>query len=241
MYKNINKNLVIGSIVITLPIIYEFNNLKNYYDNNKKEKLIIVGNGYASYYLQKNIDGDKYNKKIISNNKKTIHVAELVKSLYKEEIPYLANKMNFNEFINDKIININFENKELEGEKNKYNYDKLVFCIGSETNDFNISGVKEYAFKFKNEEDRNKLKIKLRDKTIKNIVVIGSGAVGVELSSLLNSKGYKITIIEGMKDILPGYTNNTKQEIEKYLEKKRNKINKRKFCKRNKSKKNKNK
>lgn len=45
----------------------------------------------------------------------------------------------------------------MEGEKYKYNYDKVVFCIGFKTNDFNINGVKEYAFKFKTEEDRNKL------------------------------------------------------------------------------------
>ena len=230
------RNLIIGSSIISLPIIYNFNNFKtnnniNNENNKNKENLIIVGNGYASHYLQKNIDNNKYNKKIISNNKNTLHTPELVKSLYKDKLPYLSNNIKSNEFINDKIINLNFENKELEGEKGVYNYDKVVFCVGSETNDFNINGVKEYAFKFKTEEDRNKLKEKLKDEIIKNIVIIGSGAVGVELASLLNSKGYKITIIEGMKEILPGYNNNTKEEIEKYLEEKEIKLIKENFVK----------
>ena len=42
--------------------------------------------------------------------------------------------------------------KNVETEKNKYVYDKVIFCIGSETNDYGIHGVNEHAFKFKTDE-----------------------------------------------------------------------------------------
>lgn len=214
MNKNIKK--IFGFSCIMLPpfMYYIKKNMIQSNNINEKENLIIVGNGFGSLYLQKYLDNNKFDKKIIAENDKVLYTPKLVKSIYKEE----SEKINpNNKIIKDIIEEIKFNDKIINGNENKYNYDKVIFCIGSETNDFGINGVKEYAFKFKTEEDKNKLKEKLADENIKKISIIGSGAVGIELSSLLKSKGYEVTIIEGMKEILPGFNNKTKEEIEKYL------------------------
>jgi NADH dehydrogenase FAD-containing subunit len=218
------KNVLIGSVLCGTLI-----NLYNPMNNiNKKENLVIVGNGFGSYYLQKYIDNNKFNKIIISKNDKVLYTPKLVSSLYKNDVEKIKP---YNNIVNDVVTRINYNEKNVETEKNKYVYDKVIFCIGSETNDYGIHGVNEHAFKFKTDEDMYKLKEKLKNPKIKKIIIIGSGAVGIELSTLLKNKEYEVTIIEGLKEILPGFNNKTKQDVEKYLEENKIKLIKENFVK----------
>ena len=166
-------------------IILTFNKTKEYYYNKnyKREEIYIVGNGWSSYYLTKYLDKTKYKTIIISENKNITNTPKLVKSLFNEKNNNFENP--YSNIILDKVIDIK-DNKIITKNNNKFDYKNVVFCIGSDTNDYGIEGVKEYSFKFKTINDKDKLKDKLKDNNIKNICVIGSGAVGIELSVLLN-------------------------------------------------------
>lgn len=211
-------------------IILTFNKTKEYYYNKnyKREEIYIVGNGWSSYYLTKYLDKTKYKLMIISENKNITNTPKLVKSLFNEKNNNFENP--YSNIILDKVIDIK-DNKIITKNNKKFNYKNVVFCIGSDTNDYGIEGVKEYSFKFKTINDKYKLKDKLKDNNIKNICVIGSGAVGIELSVLLKNKGYNIKIIEGMNDILPGFNKNTKLDIEEYLKNKNIELYKNNFVK----------
>lgn len=206
-----------------------YNKFKEYYYNKyyDREEIYIIGNGWSSYYLIKNLDKRKYKTIIISKNNKILNTPKLVKSL-KNNNDYNFKNLNTDIIIN-KVIDID-ENKIITKHKN-YKYKNVVFCIGSDTNNYGIKGVKEYSYKFKTLEDMNKLKETLNNKKLKNICIIGSGAVGIELSILLKNNGYNIKVIEGMNNILPGFNKKTKEDIEKYLEKKNIELYKNNFVK----------
>ncbi|KTD09197.1 respiratory NADH dehydrogenase 2/cupric reductase [Legionella gratiana] len=109
-------------------------------------------------------------------------------------------------------------------------YDTLVIAVGSQSNDFNTPGVKEYCLSIDSIDQANHFQKKYVDKLLSlqyapgeahqdfNIVIIGGGATGIELGSeLLHTlnqtekyqfnhrvrKLAKITVIEGAPRILP--------------------------------------
>jgi NADH:ubiquinone reductase (H+-translocating) len=114
----------------------------------------------------------------------------------------------------------------------KIEYDTLVICIGSLSNDFGTQGVKEYALKLENQTDaklfhskmvnaciRAHHQSKLIDQSQLHVVIIGAGATGVELAAELHrttrevvafglsgidtDKDLKISLIEAADRILP--------------------------------------
>ena len=191
------------------------------YNNDKRKKICIVGNGWSSYYLSKNLDKKKYFVQIIAPNEKILNTPKLIKSINEDIDVELENKTT--PIINDLVLDINEKTNKIVTEKFIIDYDYIVFCIGSEYNDFNIEGVNKYAFKIKNKDDINVLKEKLNNLDGKEICIIGSGPTGIELASKLKNMNYNVNIIEGLDNILPGFNNITKNEIKNYLND--NKIN----------------
>jgi len=114
----------------------------------------------------------------------------------------------------------------------KIEYDTLVICIGSLSNDFGTQGVKEYALKLENQMDAKLFHSKMVNACIRahhqseqidqsqlHVVIIGAGATGVELAAELHrttrevvafglngidaDKDLKISLIEAADRILP--------------------------------------
>ena len=114
----------------------------------------------------------------------------------------------------------------------KIEYDTLVICIGSLSNDFGTQGVKEYALKLENQMDAKLFHSKMVNACIRayhqselidqsqlHVVIIGAGATGVELAAELHrttrevvafglsgidtDKDLKISLIEATDRILP--------------------------------------
>jgi len=114
----------------------------------------------------------------------------------------------------------------------KIEYDTLVICIGSLSNDFGTHGVKEYALKLENQMDAKLFHSKMVNACIRahhqseqidqsqlHVVIIGAGATGVELAAELHrttrevvafglngidaDKDLKISLIEAADRILP--------------------------------------
>lgn len=119
-------------------------------------------------------------------------------------------------------------------------YDYLVIALGSQTADFGIPGVREYAYQFKSIDDALAINIKI-GKLIKKmasgekmdslrILIGGAGFTGVELAAELsrcckkmcrehNIKGKRvlITLIEAGPKILPMISDKKRKIISKHL------------------------
>lgn len=196
----------------------DYMNEYNKYDNKDKEKLYIVGNGWASYYFVKYLDKTKFTPIIIAPNSKVLNTPKLV--------DYIVNSDTEFEFENpygikilDMVEDIKVDEKIIITKSgSKYNYGRVIFAIGSEPNDYGISGVFENTYKLKSIQDAYYIKVKLQMmKENSTIYIIGSGITGIELGSKLIKNNYDIKIIEGMDKILSGLNNNTKNIIYEYL------------------------
>jgi len=208
------------SNIFYLPLASQSNNIFYWFDhmNDKpKEKIYVIGNGWASYHFVKNLDKRKFNPIIIAPNQKVLDTTKLRNRIFdKEAIVEFSNK--YADFVQDELEDINIENKMLITKSgNKYKYNKVVLGIGSESNDYNISGINEYTYKFKSIKDVDIIRDKLSSDFInKKIYIIGTGVTGIEIASKLGLS-YNIQMIEGLDSILPGYSNKTKSLIFNYM------------------------
>lgn len=201
--------------------VYLSNTVNNLVNTNKKprEKVYIVGNGWASYYFAKNLNKFKYEPIIIAPNTLVLNTPKLVDRIFDPNA-----EVEFSNPYGTKIVDIvediDIGNKQLMTKSgNKYNYSRVVFAIGSEPNDFGIPGVNKYTYKFKTIQDADDIGKKLHtDISLHStIYIIGSGITGIELSSKIEQGLFGVKIIEGMGSILPGCDNKTKIDITKHL------------------------
>lgn len=102
------------------------------------------------------------------------------------------------EFLEAEVKAIIPESNEVLTSKGILHYDRLVVALGSESNDFGIEGVKEYAIPLKSLKDGEKIRNRILESykgaisrmsgvdeitSLLSFVVIGGGATGVELSA----------------------------------------------------------
>lgn len=108
------------------------------------------------------------------------------------------------------VIDVNFQKKELtiekDGNKITDNYDKLILATGSrprkgDAKNVDIDGVK-YAKLY---QDAVNVKEALKDDSIKDTVVIGTGYIGIELAEAVRRIGKNVTVISHGDRILHGY------------------------------------
>ena len=179
-----------------------------------------MGNGWAAYYFVKYLNKFKYEPIIIAPNARVLNTPKLVNRIFDPNAivdfpnPYC-------EHVSDTVNNINLNDMKLETKSGTiYSYNRVVFAIGSEPNDFGIRGVNEHTYKFKTIQDADIIGKKLRsDMGLNSLVyIVGSGVTGIELGSKIDQSSLKVKIIEGLDSILPGFDNETKLNIGKYLE-----------------------
>lgn len=206
--------------------IFEFKGFTDKPDKNnyiQKEKVYIIGNGWAGYYFAKNLDKNKFVPIIIAPNKKVLNTPKLTNILMDNLVVEFANP--YGEIILDVLEDIDIQNKKLITKSGKiypYEKSKVVLSIGSEPNDFNIPGVSTHTYKFKTISDAMIIRDKLKSlgngigPNESHLYIVGSGITGIELGSKIN-KNIKVDIIEGMGEILPGFTSQTKNIIWKHL------------------------
>lgn len=190
----------------------------NLSNNKEKELVYVVGNGWASYYFVKNLDKSKFKPVIIAPNKDVLNTPKLVNRVMNPNaIIEFPNP--YAEKIQDFVEDIDIKNSTLMTKSgSKYPYKRVVFAIGSEPNDFGIPGVDAHTLKFKTIEDADLLGNKISKLGLNSIIyIVGSGVTGIELGSKLNNNIFGIKIIEGMREILPGYNSKTKSVVSDYL------------------------
>lgn len=127
------------------------------------------------------------------------------------------------QFICDEILGLDRNAKKIILKNTELPYEFLVNALGSETNYFNIPGLKEESFPLKTFDDAVRLRNKIEDwvqkKDAIKIVVGGAGASGVELvaefvnfvcdiQKNINTNSHckiELLLIESSSDILQGF------------------------------------
>lgn len=122
---------------------------------------------------------------------------------------------NNSEVIGIDSINKNITVKKLNGETYTESFDYLVLAPGAKPIHPSIEGISNNkVFSLRNIKDMDMIKDSLKDRAIKNSVVIGGGYVGIETAENLNHLGIETTVIEAGSNILSPFDS----EISVHLE-----------------------
>lgn len=127
------------------------------------------------------------------------------------------------EFIQGEISDIDLVNKKIQLGQGEIDYEYLILALGSETNFFDIPGLKENALELKSLNDALKIRDTVWEKIegaaaneAVDIVIGGAGSTGVELAgeiqewiSQMRKEGYRcrtsVTLIDAAPTILNGF------------------------------------
>lgn len=172
-------------------------------------KIVIVGAGYAGILTAKKLakkfkknKSDEVSITIIDKNPFHTMLTELhevaANRVDEDSIKISLRKVFAGRNVNvklDTVNSINFEDKTVVGENERYEYDYLVLAAGSKPTDFGIKGVKENAFMLWSYDDAVKLKDHIHNmfrkaacetdlnekKRLLTFHVVGAGFTGVEM------------------------------------------------------------
>jgi len=121
----------------------------------------------------------------------------------------------------DRVTGIDYKRKTAWTRNNReISFDRLILATGAKPFIPRIQGNKlKNVFTLRNAEDTKNLK-RVSDKA-ENAVIIGGGAIGVEVGSLLRKKGLNVTIVEIASQLLAGaYDEEFSQKVELVLREK---------------------
>jgi len=122
--------------------------------------------------------------------------------------------------VNSRAESIDRENKVVTSAAGeKYEYEKLVLAAGAVSVSLPVEGVdKEGVFTLRKSTDAFSILNRINMKRIKRCVLIGAGAIGVEVAYLTAKKGVPVTVIEMCDHILSGAIDaDMSGEVENYM------------------------
>lgn len=172
---------------------------------SEKTKILIIGSSAAGFTCA--LTARKYNKDaeitLIRKEKKTPvpcgipYVFGTIHDVEKNLMPDQALANNNVKLVIDEVKAINRERKTvslLSGQE--LDYDKLVLCTGSNPIKPPIPGIdlENVFFAKKDVEYLRQLLLKLE--TVKDVVIIGGGFIGVEFADEFRKRGLNVSIVE---------------------------------------------
>ena len=105
------------------------------------------------------------------------------------------------------------------GKEKRIPYDKLIFATGATPIVPPIKGVDlKNVFTLQNIEDSESIKTALSEDKAKDVVIVGGGLIGLEMTEALAKKGCRVTIIEKLPQILPILDWEIAYQVIQYLE-----------------------
>ncbi len=176
---------------------------------NNKYDLVVIGGGPAGITLSKKL-GKKFKVAIIRPEDFSMvycampyvieNLIDKQKCLKKDELVTSAGA----DLIRDEVISIDFSNKRVELKSNtNIQFDKLVIASGAIPFMPNIEGIElEGVMGFKTQKDLEKIN-SFVDNGLKKAVVVGAGAIGIELAQALKHKGLDVTLVDMSSQVLP--------------------------------------
>ena len=111
------------------------------------------------------------------------------------------------ELIRDKVTKVDFGQKQVSTEKGKeFSYNKLVIATGATPLTPPIPGIDlKGVMTFKTENDLRRI-MQFAENGLKKAVIVGAGAIGIELAQALNTREIETHLIDMADHILPNMT-----------------------------------
>ncbi|MFA6378240.1 MAG: FAD-dependent oxidoreductase [Candidatus Omnitrophota bacterium] len=104
-------------------------------------------------------------------------------------------------------------------------YDTLVFATGASSIVPVIEGVNlKNVFTLQTIEDAEKIRSILKEGKAQDVVIVGGGLIGVEITEALTERGARVTIVERLAQILPMLDRDLAYHVTKHMESKGVKI-----------------
>lgn len=125
----------------------------------------------------------------------------------------------------NKVVKIKPEEKTIvvedisKGEKYEEKYDKLILSPGADAiRPRSIKGIdNENVFTLKNVVDVSKIDSYINEKGVKDIAVIGGGFIGIEAMENMKLKGFNISLIEAMDQVMAPFDYDMAQTLHKEI------------------------
>lgn len=155
-------------------------------------RVVIVGGGIAAVYLANNIKKqDRGVEVVVVSDEKyppydRIHLCRLVDN--KEDIEGIKLPLDptVSLELNQKIIDIDTKKKQIFSKDSMFSYDKLILATGSTPISlFDIDGIQN-ASVFRSADDCNLIRECSGGTCYREVVIVGSGPIGLELLETLN-------------------------------------------------------
>ncbi len=183
-------------------------------------KILIVGNGVAGTFTAQNIRNldKKVEIEIYSQEKYPYYTRVKLPELISERVSIddlivfkddWYKSKNIKTYISKRVEKIHANKKQiiLEGESEPFSYDKLILALGSMPNIPPIANVNEFLgkgiFTIRNIDDVLEVKHFIKDKKVKNAIIIGGGLLGLELARQIKNRNLNTTVVEFFPRLLP--------------------------------------
>ncbi len=122
--------------------------------------------------------------------------------------------------VNVKAVGIDKVSKKVTtADGMSYVYDKLVLATGASPMIFPIEGADlSGIFTLRTSGDAVNIFNWINSQRVKKMVLIGAGAIGLEIAYLSTQHGLKVTIVEKMENVMPGVLDvDMSEDLEKYI------------------------
>ncbi len=140
---------------------------------------------------------------------------------------FFRNAKNIQVLNRTEAVNIDRASKEVlvkdlkSGQEKKISYDKLVLATGANPIIPPLEGMNlKNVFTLQKIEDSEAIKSVLSEQKAKDVVIIGGGLIGIEMTEALASKGCRVTIVEKLPQILPMLDWEMAYQVTQHLESK---------------------
>jgi NADH:ubiquinone reductase (non-electrogenic) len=168
-----------------------------------KQKIKIVGLGWAGVGFIQHINTDIYDIEVFSLDSTFVYTPLLAQNIKQSKtLTIIGSQIKVSvTYTNREISDVDFTTSEVVSKSGeKYRYDYLVLSHGASINTFNISGVDTYCYFLKKDFHAKVLREKLQALPAQSrIAVIGCGLTGSEvIGSLLDYNKFKIHAIDGL-------------------------------------------
>ncbi len=175
----------------------------------EKYDIVVIGGGPSGITLAKRLS-KKYKMAIIRPEDYSMIYCAMpyaVEGLMPIETTFKKDELVTNagaDLIKSTVTKIDFENNSLFLEDGKeISYDKIVIATGANPFLPPIGGIElNGVMGFKTATDMIKLNLHI-EQGVKNAVVVGAGAIGIELAQALNKKGLHVDLVDMDDSILP--------------------------------------
>ena len=137
---------------------------------------------------------------------------------------YFKKKYNIDVFTRHRVLDIKPEVKILivenltTHEVFSETYDKLLISTGAESTVLPIEGSdKKNVFYLRTVVNADKIRNFILEANPKNVVIVGTGFIGMELAESFSTIGIKVTMVELAPHVMPTLDSEMSEELEKYL------------------------